>query len=290
MNLAIPKGTTFSYGGKNYITTQAASVNATEDALEGGPFIYKLKTISSGAIPVVAAENGEAYNINAAASGWSASIRMTSGAAISSSAMTGGTSKIVTTVTDKDMTDAEASLDMNVEGEARDELAEQFGDEYLLITNSFSAGEAKVTTSPALNEEVGEGVTPQIIKEIQYKIYAVRRDDIERYIKKLTEANLGDDTQMIHDTGIDKAFIDAFKDDGEGKHSGKLKSIVKIGPKITEADIMEKSLGKRLGEVQTMNKSIKGVTEVEVKPSYFWVTKVPKNQNKVHIELKTDEE
>ena len=290
MNLAIPKGTTFSYGGKNYITTQAASVNATEDALEGGPFIYKLKTISSGAIPVVAAENGEAYNINAAASGWSASIRMTSGATISSSAMTGGTSKIATTVTDKDMTDAEAGLDMNVEGDARDELAEQFGDEYLLITNSFSAGEAKVTTSPALNEEVGEGVTPQIIKEIQYKIYAVRRDDIERYIKKLTEANLGDDTQMIHDTGIDKAFIDAFKDDGEGKHSGKLKSIVKIGPKITEADIMEKSLGKKVGEVQTMIKSIKGVTSVEVKPSYFWVTKVPKNQNKVHIELKTDEE
>ena len=241
--------------------------------------------VQSGKIPVVAKEVGEAYNIGAATNG-TLSINTSKKYSVSSSEMTGGTSKIVKIVSDKDLADAEAGLDMSIDNDARNELTDEFGEDYLLISSSFSSDNGKVTTSPAVNEEVGDGVTPKIVKEVKFTIFAVKREDVDRYLKKLAEAELGgDDTQMVHDTGIDKAFIDTFKDTGNGTYSGKLKATYRTGPKITEEDVMNKVKGKGLGEVQTMIKSIKGVKEVKVKSSYFWVVSVPEDPNKISIEL-----
>ena len=131
----------------------------------------------------------------------------------------------------------------------------------------------------------------ETVKEVKFTIFAVKREDVDRYLKKLAEAELGgDDTQMVHDTGIDKAFVDTFKDTGNGTYSGKLKSTYRTGPKITEEDVLNKVKGKRLGEVQTMIKSIKGVKEVKVKSSYFWVVSVPEDPNKISIELTSADE
>ena len=292
---SIPSGTTVRIGNKEYVTTAGGSANAGDDMIDsrgrGNNQTCWLKdNISSGKIPVVAKEVGEAYNIGAATNG-TLGINTSKKYSVSSSEMTGGTSKIVKIVSDKDLADAEAGLDMSIDNDARDELTDEFGEDYLLISSSFSSDNGKVTTSPAVNEEVGDGVTPKIVKEVKFTIFAVKREDVDRYLKKLAEAELGgDDTQMVHDTGIDKAFVDTFKDTGNGTYSGKLKSTYRTGPKITEEDVLNKVKGKRLGEVQTMIKSIKGVKEVKVKSSYFWVVSVPEDPNKISIELTSADE
>ena len=289
--ITIASGTKFSYNGKSYVTTAAATLRAVTRSdisvssckLSEASVSCDLKTDITTTVSVVAESNGDSYNIAAATSGWSAG----SGYVVSSSTeMTGGTTKIVKIVSDQDIADAEAGLDMSIDNDARDELADEFGEDYILISSSFSSDNGKVTTSPAVNEEVGDGVTPKIVKEVKFTIFAVKREDVNRYLKKLAEAEMGgDDTQMVHDTGIDKAFIDTFKDTGNGTYSGKLKATYRTGPKITEEDVMNKVKGKRLGEVQTMIKSIKGVKEVKVKSSYFWVVSVPEDPNKISIEL-----
>ena len=294
-SFSIPSGTTVKIGGKEYVTTAGGSAPATDDQIkiskQGKTITCSLMVqVQSGKIPVVAKEVGEAYNIGAATNG-TLGINTSKKYSVSSSEMTGGTSKIVKIVSDKDLADAEAGLDMSIDNDARDELTDEFGEDYLLISSSFSSDNGKVTTSPAVNEEVGDGVTPKIVKEVKFTIFAVKREDVDRYLKKLAEAELGgDDTQMVHDTGIDKAFVDTFKDTGNGTYSGKLKSTYRTGPKITEEDVLNKGKGKRLGEVQTMIKSIKGVKEVKVKSSYFWVVSVPEDPNKISIELTSADE
>lgn len=294
-SFSIPSGTTVKIGGKEYVTTTGGSAPATDDQIkiskQGKTITCSLMVqVQSGKIPVVAKEVGEAYNIGAATNG-TLGINTSKKYSVSSSEMTGGTSKIVKIVSDKDLADAEAGLDMSIDNDARDELTDEFGEDYLLISSSFSSDNGKVTTSPAVNEEVGDGVTPKIVKEVKFTIFAVKREDVDRYLKKLAEAELGgDDTQMVHDTGIDKAFVDTFKDTGNGTYSGKLKSTYRTGPKITEEDVLNKVKGKRLGEVQTMIKSIKGVKEVKVKSSYFWVVSVPEDPNKISIELTSADE
>jgi len=294
--ITVASGTKFSYNGKTYITTSAATlrevtkndIDRSTCKLGDSSVSCDLKTDITATVNVVAESNGDSYNIPATTSGWTAG----KGYIVSSSTeMTGGTSKIVKIVSDKDLADAEAGLDMSIDNDARDELTDEFGEDYLLISSSFSSDNGKVTTSPAVNEEVGDGVTPKIVKEVKFTIFAVKREDVDRYLKKLAEAELGgDDTQMVHDTGIDKAFVDTFKDTGNGTYSGKLKSTYRTGPKITEEDVLNKVKGKRLGEVQTMIKSIKGVKEVKVKSSYFWVVSVPEDPNKISIELTSADE
>ena len=295
--IVVASGTRFIHDGKTYISTSAGTLRAIESGdcntkIIGWSVVCdSLKATISTTVDVVAAEVGEGYNINASDSGWTTNHASSGAFKISSSAMTGGTSKIVKIVSEKDIEKAESELDMGIDNEARDELSEEFSDEYILISSSFSSDNGKITTSPALNEEVGDGVTPKIIKEVKYTIFAVRRDDVERYIRKIAEANLGgDDTQMVHDTGIAGAWIDTFKDTGNGTHTGKIKTTYMTGPKITEQIVLDKVKGKKNGEVKTMIESIKGVKRVDVNPSFFWVTSVPDDANKVSIEIKSDQE
>ena len=60
---------------------------------------------------------------------------------------------------------------------------------------------------------------------------------------------------------------------------------MKTGPRVTESMISEKSLGKKIGEVQSQLKSIKGISDVKIDSSYFWVTSVPSDPNKVSFEI-----
>ena len=296
--VTVPSGTPFtSPDGLKYVTTDAVNITVSKDKIGGlgnctiassSRLSCNLANDATGTVKVVASENGDKYNSNKK-TGWKSGASNVS--AVEASDMTGGTSKIVKIVSEKDVQAAEANLDMSIDSEARDELTEEFGEDYILISSSFSSDNGKITTSPALNEEVGNGVTPQIVKEVKYTIYAVKREDVERFIKKIAEATItGDDTQMVHDTGIDKAFIDSFKDTGNGTHTGKVKTTFMTGPKITEQIVLDKVKGKRLGEVQPLIKSVKGVKKVEVKPSYFWVTTVPTDPNKISIELNSDQE
>jgi hypothetical protein len=206
------------------------------------------------------------------------------GYTITSSAMTGGTSKKVKVVSKEDVETAASGLNASAEAEAREELASEFKNDYILM-DSIKTSDPKITTSPNLNEEVGDNVTPKLTKEVQYTLFAVKREDVKKYITAVVEESIkGDDTQQIYDTGIDKAFFSSFQNSKE-ESSAKLKSNVKTGPRVTEEMVAQRSLGKKVGEVQTQLKSFKGVSSVKVDTSYFWVTSVPDDINKVEIEI-----
>ena len=293
--LSIPKGTTFTIDGKVFEVTEGGSVPIQVAGDDNFKTFWHLcggekctaKEISSGGMTVVAKENGDGYNIAATSSGIKSSINIPNDYKIISTAMTGGSSKVVTVVSKEDVETASSSLEMAQQNEVREELASEFSSDYVFL-GDMKQSEAKITTSPALNEEVGDNVTPKIVKEVSFTMYAVPRDQVETYIKTVVSANLGDDTQEIYDSGIDKAFFEAFKNsDNDG--SAKLKTTTKTGPRVTDEMVREKALGKKVGEVQSLLKSIKGVSSVKVDTSYFFVTSVPTDTNKVEVNIEIEE-
>ena len=298
LNFSIPANTTVTINGKQYMVTEGGSANATLADLEtcGGtvfaPKVCLKKDISSGKIAVVAKEVGEGYNIAAVTSGISLSVSTNKKYTVTSSAMTGGTSKIVKVVSPEDVEKANNELTGETDKEAREELTSQFSSDYILISNSFAVENSGFTTSPSVNQEVGDGVTPKIARETKYVIYAVKKDDINTYIRKIAEEKIkGDKTQMVYSTGIateegeeDKAFFESYKNEN-GNMTAKLKSTTKTGPRITEDMVKEVSLGVKVGKVQSNLRSYNGVTEANVETSYFWVTSVPNDDNKVEIEI-----
>jgi hypothetical protein len=293
--ISIPVGATFTREGMSYTASTATSIEISNKNFNGirhckiveEQLSCNLSSDASATVNVVATANGEKYNIGETTSGWTSSVTGT--VVASSSAMTGGTSKKVKVVSQKDVETAEAGLEGEGESDAREELASQFSNEYLLIEKSFTATGGKITASPSINEEVKDGIKPKVIKEIKYTIFAVKRDDLSKFIEAKTE--IGDDTQTIYSTGVssedgedNKVYIDSFKKE-DNKYVGRLKTVVKTGPEVTEQMVSDKSLGKKIGEVRSHLKSINGISEVNVDTSYFWVTSVPSDPNKVTFEI-----
>ena len=99
--------------------------------------------------------------------------------------------------------------------------------------------------------------------------------------------------RTVYATGAGKdeekviAFFESYKNNN-GEYTAKLKSTVKIGPRVTPEMISEKILGQKVGQVRTMLTSINGVADVEINRSYFWVTKIPSDINQVEIEITVD--
>ncbi len=300
-NFSIPDGSRFTHNGKEYVVTKGGSINLTlggkqsdkvtcsADLLSGFSCVLK-EPVSSDKISIEAVENGDSYNIEErTTTGWTSSVNVPGNYSISASAISGGASKISKQVSEDDVRRADETLAVANDVDVKSELKNSFSADYVLIDGSFAAGDPKITTSPTIGEEVGDGVKPKIIKEVEYSILALNRDDLDRFITaKLTQKISGDATQKIYSTGVSKeaednnAYIDGYKSDTQ---TAKLKSRVKIGPKVDEQMIADLSYGEKIGKVRTKLGSINGVDDVDVDTSYPWVTSIPTDENKVTIEL-----
>ena len=291
-NFSIPKGAIFTIEGKEFVVSEGGSINVniaqhTENPCGIFHPCYRLKdALSSGAISVVAKENGDSYNVAAATKGIASTLKIPNSYTVTSTAMTGGSSKMVTIVSKEDFETASSDIEMPDINDIKRELESEFGGNYVLL-GDMKQTEPKVISSPALNEEVGDKITPKISKEISYTMYAVQREAVETYIKTVVSSTLGDDTQMIYDTGIDKAFFEAFQNSADD-NSAKLKTTVKTGPRVTDEMVREKCLGYKVGECQSRLKSINGVSSAKIDTSYFFVMSVPADTNKTEVNIELE--
>lgn len=277
----VPAGTSFSYNGLAYSSSSATSLSWNGDSMKA----CKNKSVTEGictitaSVQVSASEAGEKYNINSTGNSFGSSLSGVT--ATNSSAISGGTDRTVTIVQQSDIDAAKEKLNTESEDDAKKALAKKFSGSYTVIDASFHRDVSDVKSTPAAGEEVGEGVTPKIEVTTTNYIYGVDSTKVEKFIKK--KADTPSD-QKIYSVG--SPFFEKFNADSM---SGKLKTTTQIGPKVTEEEVMEKVKGKKVGEVQTLIKSINGVSSVNVETSFFWVRKVPTDENKVTIELKVEE-
>ena len=297
MTFTVPANTTVTISGKEFVVTEGGSVNVKESDLDttkcqGGLFAPKKcpirNNVQSSPMKVVAKEVGDAYNVAAASSGITLGINTAKKYSVSSSAMTGGTSKIVKIVSEEDVKAATSGLTATSAKEAQKELKSQFGDEYILLGN-MEQSEPKDTVTPNVDEEVGENVKPKVVREVVFKMFAVKKEAVKTFIStKLKENASGDKTQTIYDAGEDTAFFEKFQNTTD-ESTARLKTSVITGPEVTEQMVADKSLGKKVGEVKHLLQSINGVSSVSVNPNYFWVTSVPSDPNKVQIKVTVEQ-
>lgn len=289
--IEIPVGTKFTLDGLTYVSTEKATLRAivasdcTGDVFSG---CTGLKTDITTPVKVSAEFAGTKYNIEASDSGWGPTGK---GYTISSSAMAGGSTKIVKVVSEADIAKAKQALDSTNESEGRTELLREFPSGLIPIDASFVVKLGDPTATPALDAEVADGVTPTLVAETTFTIFGVDRARIGEYIEAVAlEKFSGADLKEVYSTGVseeadkNKAFIESFRE-VDKKYTAKLKSTVQIGPEVTDEMVADKSLGKKIGEVQTQLKSINGISSVKVDTSFFWVSSVPKDINKVTVEI-----
>ncbi|MBQ6393807.1 hypothetical protein IJH74_00990 [Candidatus Saccharibacteria bacterium] len=281
----IPAGTRFSTGDLAYTADSGASIKFSDDSKCENSMtdVAKRGCLLTASVAVTATESGEKYNV---ASGRTWTSNLSAETKISNSAaFSGGTTKTVIVVQQSDINNAKTKLEQSSDSVGKEELAKAFGDDMLVIDSSFKATAGDAVSNPSVGAEVPEGTTPKITSAVTYSMLAVSRNKVNDFIKDKTEASLSSD-QKVYDLG--SPFFERFMEEN-GNYTAKLKTTTKSGPKVTEEDILEKSKGRKIGEVQSILQSVNGVSSVKITPSYFWVHSVPDDPNRITIELKVEE-
>ena len=272
----VPQGSAFAYRNLNFLTDQEVKISwdgsiSNCDAGRHNGKCQVAKTVKATAI-----EGGAKYNIEAVSSGWQSSVAGVEGYA--NSAFKGGTDKIQKIVTASDISKAKEKL-TEADG-AKEELFEKVPSDDIKIEDSYKKVTADPTSSPAVDQPTENGKA-KLTAKTTYSVNYVDKAAVEEYVKSVVSTRLGGD-QKIYETG--NIFIEKFQNNNNSV-TAKIKATLKTGPEVTEQSVLEKSLGKKVGEVTTLIKSINGVSDVEVNTSFPWVRQIPNDANKVSIKI-----
>lgn len=304
-SVSVPAGTIFANNGLSFSATEAASVtwesddsatetikqcdNASEIEKADLTRITKREgyrgCLLTAKVNVVATESGDKYNISPTSTGWTTNYSGDYNSIYNKSSFSGGTSKLITIVQESDIISAKAALAAKVTGDGKSKLMASIPEGLMPLESTYKEDAGEATATPGVGEEVGSGVTPKLTSTTTYTILTLDKKDLINFVEDKTKATLAAD-QKIYETT--EPFLERFTEDGNGGYTARLKATTKVGPTVTESEILEKAKGKKIGELQSQLKSINGVSSCKVDPSFFWVTTIPNDANKITVNLEVE--
>lgn len=267
-------GTTFSAAGKNFLSNEAVTVPA--GSFSGGGTVCNS---SSATIAVTGAAAGESYNISASAYTTSS---LSGNFKINGSAMSGGTSNLVTVVSQDDVDKAVAKMKGRLDQEAATELSALLKTENLTSLDETKTISAPVIKStPGVDAEASGEVT--ITAETTYSVLGVKQEYLSQLVKKDAGSKIDTTKQSISDDGLKTAAIrlEARKSPTEAQMN--IQSLVTAGPELNETSIKEQIRGKKKGDTEKLIGALPGVKDVTVQYKPFWVFSTPKATKKITI-------
>lgn len=277
----IPAGTTVSNGSFNFITAEAASLTRVlvGDECKNSDF----PNVSTDKVKVTAEKGGDDYNLSArtyTVSGFN----NVSGQGTN---MTGGTDKIIKTVTQADIDSAKQKATEQNSDAVKQQLADQLQSEgYEPVEESFTASAPSVTAKPGVNEEANE---VEVTATVEYSMTGVQKEALEKVLTEASKDTLDTSKQSISDFGLDNATYKVIKRNPNGSVKLSIQTDVTAGPQLNADDIKKQVAGKKRGEIQSMLNQ-PGVKDVEVDYSPFWVITTPSNPNKITVVFSSNDE
>ncbi len=279
---AVNAGTTFVHGELKYTANEATTLSwdgNDDDACDNkgqSSSLVRSGCLISARIKVTAAGSGTKYNIGADISGWTTNAAIAG--AYSDKAMTGGTDNVVTVVQQSDVKKAKESLTTESKDEAKEKLYATIDtEEYYILENSFEQKATSVASTPAVDEQVKDGEKAVLKATTTTSVYVIEKNKLKEFIAAKTSLEEGKKIYEIKDAYIENYAL--------GATSAKLKGQYFVGPKITETEVVEKVMGRGLGDAQREIRDLYGVANVTIDTSYPWVTSIPTDSNKVTVKL-----
>lgn len=285
-SIAIAAGTNFiSTSGKSFTSSSAVVV----PGFSGSASACRADGTGAGSVTVkvTAIGSGESYNISATdyvISGVGGDVYA------HGTDMAGGTTKNVAVVTGSDVEKATESLSTGASSdEIKKQLSSQFSNGESVILDSFIVTPGSPVSSPAVGEEVSSGKAKLTVKNT-YSMVGIAKSEIQLFLKNVLNKQISEnDNQRIYSDGSDSVKLSGYGNDG-GSSSINITAVGKIGPNIDESKVKEQVKGLSYGDVQAFLGKVKGVSDVDTKFSFFWVTSVPNDSKKIDIEFKIQDE
>lgn len=273
----LPAGSGVSSGGLTYITQTGASLDAG-DFTSGG--VCKSTGDHVATVDVVAQSNGDKYNLSAR----SYTVASVSGdIRASGTDMSGGTSKIVKVASQADIDNLKTKLtDKGTQDATKLVLEELKKAGYIGIEDTIATGTQNVTSNPKVNEE---GAEVTVTAVTAYNMLGLKKEDLEKLIKKDAEAKIDSSKQKILDTGIEGVIFRIQDRKPSGEITLSMLTQVVAGPELDPEAIKKEIAGKKKGDTISTIQNRPGIKQVDTSFSPFWVFSTPKNVNKITITI-----
>lgn len=276
-SLSLKAGTHFlSDSGKYFITLEKVVIPGGTKSKPGS---VKAK--------VEAAEGGEGYNIGPA----NFSVPKLSGTAyyysiyaVSTEAMKGGYTGEVKKVTDDDISQAKDTLVKNISAKAVEELKNQLDADYILPDDAVSY----ITTNSGTETKTG-ATTEKFTYSATVKAsgLAFKKSDLDKFVKDYIISQMTDD-QTILESSLKSDYTLKTVDISDGKMSIDVNLSSGVYKNINKNSLALLLTGKTSSQISEVinNNLTDSVLKFKVNFWPFWVTKSPKSQKGINIELK----
>lgn len=275
----VPAGTVISASGLTFITNEAVQVSPSGF---NGDTCKNDKP--SETVAVTAGAPGDKYNLSARSYTVSNFPLMTA----NGSDMSGGTTKLVKVVSQQDIDNVKQRLTTRSSDTAKQELKDTLKAAGLIpIEDTFTANSPTVTSTPKVNEEAAE-VT--VMATTTYSMLGIREDNVKTLVEEDTKKQIDTSKQSILENGLSSAVFRVTEKKGNDIKIS-VQTLAVAGPQLDQDAIKKEVAGKKRGDTQTTIQNRPGVRDVTVDYSPFWVTKTPKNTNKITVifeQAKTD--
>lgn len=197
-------------------------------------------------------------------------------------ATSGGTDKTVNVVSQDDVDKAKEQLSAQDSNKVKNELKKQFGDDLIVIGDSFTVEPGEPVSIPAVD---AEATSAKLSAETTYTMIAIKRADLRAIFDANIKSQIaGEKAQKIYESGDGNVAFTEFTKNESG-FSVRARASGQVGPQIDDQALAKQIVKKRAGEIQQQIETIQGVEDVDVKLSPFWVTKAPGNTEKITIKF-----
>lgn len=268
--VTVPAGASFSSNGFTFLSNEV--VVLPESTFSGGGNC----NTPNRTVGVTAQSGGDSYNLNSRS--YSSSI---AGVQANGTAMSGGTSKLVTVVSSEDIEAAKKIIVAKSVDEYKSELVALFkASSKFGLVETFTAIQGEVTSAPKVGEEAGEAI---LSIPFTYQMLGVNLSDIEKLLTTAQNAKIDTKKQKIYDSGIDTAKIGQLERPSAGEAKMSLSGTGIAGPKLDADTIAREVAGKSGGATKQIISSRPDIASVEVHYEPFWVFSTPKKVSRITI-------
>ncbi len=264
---SIPAGTTVTASGSAYVTQSAVPLGAPPPGQcpNSGSHI--------GSTNISAANPGAQYNLPAgksfAVAGYSSSVSGSNNQALS-----GGTDKNVTVVTQGDVDGATAKM------AGGDATAQSDWQKQLAASGLYVFGSTVTTSSPSVtaSPNVGQAATSTTVtREVTLSALTVKKADLNKFIADGLNKQIDTKRQKLSTADlIGASQLQVISSSANTNASINITVNTTAVPIIDEDSLKKQLTGKKQGEVRTIVSALPGVKSVSASYSPFWVSKAPK--------------
>lgn len=238
-------------------------------------------------IEVVAAEAGEEYNIGPSTfsiPGFAGTARYTAFYGKSFEQMKGGLKGEVPQITQQDLDAAIKVLKERIATEAENMFKNTISEEFILIDEAFQKKERSLIFS-AKAGETRESFSVEI--RILFSALVFKKQDLEEIIKEFIISEIPQDMALKSDT-LKINYEPLSVDIEQGRMTLNSDFSATIYSKININLLKKEIAGKSLRESRMVLDGTPNIIRVEVQLFPLWLTRIPKDLQKIYIELNLD--